>query len=980
LIKGLLLNILLFVTLVLQGQEPVSIHLTEKDGLPDIEFYDILEDSKGFVWLAADKGLYRYNGSTYKNYTNKDKRALSVFELQEDDKGRLWCTNISGQFFYVENDKLITFIDLEAELNAQLSNFIVTKDYLLVFGFKSSYKVNLETKEISLLDNEASCIGRPMFYNGKLVYITNNGILCRDQNFSVVHEIPFLFSKQEKIITSGLKNKPTMFFNNKTSFIFSYFNGKNKFHKFNFETNTIKPVKTPEKLNTKVILGVFNNNEDLWFLTRFGIYVFAYENDEFIYKKTLFKNEFITKVIVDKNKNYWLTTIGNGVFLIPNINVLEWEIDKLNAITCIAKINNDSILFGTVKGEVGVYNLKEGTYSISTISKDEAVSAIVYNVNTNKAYVGLDLGICIISLDDFSFEQELIYGAIKSFSEVDNNTNLYASYSNAGFLEQRTINKFPEKLRFKRAYTTHYSKRYKTAFVGYSDQLIAYDSDFKESAVLNDGSSIFALSITETENGMIWVSTFNNGIFGIKNNAVVVNYTTKNGLLSNETGQIKADGNNLWITTDRGIQQLNVETQEFKTLTKEDGIPSYKINGIEILKNTIVFSSNKGIFSVDKLKAFKKTAIPEVYFTKVEIDKNDTTIKAAYNLPYYKNDIKIGFNANGYKSRKHNTYQYRLVSEGAEKTDWEVANASENTVPYYSLKPGDYTFEVKPFLANNDETLSTNSIKITINKPFWETWWFYGLLLIGIGVLLYWYFTKKIKNLEANQKLQLEKEIVNKQLVLSQLENLRSQMNPHFIFNALNSIQEYIVLNEKELASTFLVKFSRLIRIYLEHSRKDNITLREEIKALNLYLELEKNRFEEALDYKIEVDKNSAISQIKIPSLFIQPYVENALKHGLLHKKTNRKLLIAFKLNTEYNLLTCVIEDNGVGIEASKEINKNRAFHTPFATSANLKRVALLNINRTQKIHVTVFDLSNSTSKSGTRITITIPIPIQGIE
>jgi len=205
---------------------------------------------------------------------------------------------------------------------------------------------------------------------------------------------------------------------------------------------------------------------------------------------------------------------------------------------------------------------------------------------------------------------------------------------------------------------------------------------------------------------------------------------------------------------------------------------------------------------------------------------------------------------------------------------------------------------------------------------------------------------------------------------------LRSQMNPHFIFNALNSIQEYIVFNNKELASNYLVKFSRLIRIYLEHSQQNEIVLKEEVNALKIYLELEKIRFEDILDYDLYIDENLMLEQIKIPSLFIQPYVENAIKHGLLHKLDDRKLKVSFQKEKLNNYLVCTIEDNGIGRNASLEINKNKTLqHQSFATSANEKRLELINLDRAQKIVVEIVDLySNDNESKGTKIIIKIPL------
>jgi LytS/YehU family sensor histidine kinase len=200
-------------------------------------------------------------------------------------------------------------------------------------------------------------------------------------------------------------------------------------------------------------------------------------------------------------------------------------------------------------------------------------------------------------------------------------------------------------------------------------------------------------------------------------------------------------------------------------------------------------------------------------------------------------------------------------------------------------------------------------------------------------------------------------------------------MNPHFIFNALNSIQDYIVLNERKLASSFLVKFSRLIRIYLEQGQQNEIYLNQEIEALRLYLELEKVRFEEKLTYEIIIDDELDLTTIKIPSLLIQPYIENALKHGLLHKKSDRSLSVRFSLKSS-KVLECIIEDNGVGRSVSHDINLSRKEHRSFATQATEKRVELINEvkSNNDKIQIKIDDLFSATMKpNGTRVNILIP-------
>lgn len=207
-----------------------------------------------------------------------------------------------------------------------------------------------------------------------------------------------------------------------------------------------------------------------------------------------------------------------------------------------------------------------------------------------------------------------------------------------------------------------------------------------------------------------------------------------------------------------------------------------------------------------------------------------------------------------------------------------------------------------------------------------------------------------------------------------QLENLRSQMNPHFLFNALNSLQDHIISDEKKQASKFLVQFSRLMRMYLDHSRYDKITLQQEIEALTLYLSLENKRFNNQLEYHVEIASDINDLKTMVPSLFIQPYIENALLHGLLHKEGDKILTITVKIVGEQ--LICVITDNGIGREKSLEINRGKD-HKSFATKANSNRLELMNSQESTQMSVVYKNLkSDLNNNSGTQVTIALKYEI----
>ena len=255
---------------------------------------------------------------------------------------------------------------------------------------------------------------------------------------------------------------------------------------------------------------------------------------------------------------------------------------------------------------------------------------------------------------------------------------------------------------------------------------------------------------------------------------------------------------------------------------------------------------------------------------------------------------------------------------------------------------------------------------------------------IVVGVLFYCvyaiinYFKKLNAKNEAKLLVAYEELEKRKKLEIAdlQLQSLKSQMNPHFIFNALNSIQEYIILNQKRLASDYLGKFADLIRAYLNHSMKDAIALKEEIACLEMYLELEKLRFEDTLSYCINYKHHQSLERIMIPTMLIQPYVENALKHGLLHRKNNRILSIDFDINVQTKMVVCTIIDNGVGRKKSEEYKaKKLRKHTSFASKANENRLQLINMNmeKERQAKIIITDLYEKDKASGTKVVLTIP-------
>lgn len=968
------------------AQEPITISFTEKEGLPDVEFYDILEDHNGYIWLAADKGLFRYNGRVFENFSHPAKRGLSVFGLQEDASKRIWCNTISGQFFYIQNNSMHYFIDLKDDLLGQLPEFSIQNNILYVFYEKGIFEIDIKTKQKKAIKNNAltTYYGAPFVFQGEIYFTVSNHIKKIKQ-----HQTSEVFQFCKNPIL--LKNSSFWAINN-ALFFSSLYDNKQHFYVRENKHSEFKEIKVPVELIDKSIIRTIVKDNKIWFCTNHGVVICKWNTSDIQYITTYLKEETVSKFIKDNNTNYWFSTTANGIMVMPNINLKKIESNhQKETIKALTNVEN-AIVYGNSKGEIGILDPKTSTVQKIQLPSKSEVTQLVYDTSKKVLFISQkDISSFwnlttsqLFSSDSFTASKGMFYTnnslLTASFDRASLAINPFESFSKTTakitfktpFISNKKRNITSTPLRSKRAYACFIDTSSKLNYVGFVDELMCFNTNGKEKTIRYKNQPIFCNDIAQTKDKTIWIATFANGVYGIQNNTITTHLNLQNGLLSNQIRKIQSDDTFLWIVTENGLQQYDIQNKTFKNITKTDGLENYNITALEILNDELFLATNDGLYILNKTACFKTYSQPKIYFTNCYINNKNVPLQNTFDLAYNRNDIKIVFNTNGYKTSENILYQYRLKGHNDK---WLPLDLGTNFVHYSSLPSGNFVFEVK---AINHNKISSNPITLTINikSPFWQTWWFYVLLSLLVSVGIWFVFKMRLKRVEKEKEIELEKIQLDKELISSQLENLRSQMNPHFIFNALNSIQEYIVTNEKVNASSFLVKFSRLIRMYLEHSRENEIPLEEEITALKLYLELEKDRFEEALDYEIKVDENLNPKTIKIPSIFIQPYVENAIKHGLLHLKNNRLLQVSFEFNATKDSVICSIKDNGIGRKKAEEMKQQREYlHKSFATSANQKRIELINKIRTKKASISITDLYDKNNvATGTLVQIEIPL------
>ena len=317
-------------------------------------------------------------------------------------------------------------------------------------------------------------------------------------------------------------------------------------------------------------------------------------------------------------------------------------------------------------------------------------------------------------------------------------------------------------------------------------------------------------------------------------------------------------------------------------------------------------------------------------------------------------------------------FKYRIT--GSNDTLWKQTNTNERNISFSALKPGMYTFEAYAVNFQN-KTANPIIIPFQINKPWWQQWWFYILILICFLISVYYLIVVRIRIIRKNNQQIIEQLNLKNELRNSLLSTIKAQMNPHFIFNSLNTIQSFIYQNDKINANKYLGKFSELVRKVLANSTKKVIVLTEEIELLKLYLDLEKVRFGDNLQIQFTIAQDLDSDYIEVPPMLIQPYIENAIVHGLFHKKGNKDLLIEIKPIGSPDYIEIRIDDNGIGREVSNQLNQKRSNHISFATSANEKRIELINQTLKKPIKLRIIDKKDALNNAaGTLVVLLIPM------
>ncbi len=705
-------------------------------------------------------------------------------------------------------------------------------------------------------------------------------------------------------------------------------------------------------------MRTFVDGEFIWCSTNNGVYRCKLVNNRIDLIDEYLIGKPVARVFKDRDNGYWFQTLNDGIYYLPTLEVQYLKtpgIKSMDIDTVLGDIYMAHVDGRIVKGNTNLSFKTIVTQSLPCLK-------LKYNYYDRSLLLGWSKEyFSFYKNDQLESNREIIAMGVKSFF-IDGSTIYRGDGFGLSVIKNNKDYTYRDRAN-KQMWCSSIMKYGNDIWIGTKEGVRIFKNQKIENPFAkNKYLSSAVVCFGKINNDIILLGTKKYGLLVVKDDSIIDKIGKNEGLLSNEINTIHVDNEQkIWVGNHAGMSSINyIEqgTYTIQNLTKHHGFIAREIRDIKSYKDNIYASSRLGIYKFDKTKISKKFTSDPANITDFYVNYTARTVYDNLNLSYKENNIGIAFLALNYRKFGEIEYKYRMLGID---TNW--VTTSTRLVQYPILPPDDYVFEVKA--KNEDGFWSEPAVlSFTISPPIWKTWWFITIEAL-IGILI-------IFNVISYREKQNNKRVENEKNVIElELKSLRSQMNPHFIFNTLNTIQNAINTLDKKIASNYVADFGRLIRIVLESSKKPIINLDTEIEMLSLYINLEAVRFSNKFAYRLAVDNELANDIYKIPTMVIQPFVENAIIHGLVPKmEDNLNLNIEFKLIEEDTLL-CIVEDNGIGRKASNEINKKSNLNkTSMGIEITKERLHLYDRSADKRFEFKVIDLVNGNKPAGTRVEI----------
>ncbi|MEM9545902.1 MAG: histidine kinase [Bacteroidota bacterium] len=932
------------------GTDPYVEKFSIRNGLPSLEVYDLSIDSLGNLWASTDRGISKYNGYNFETFTTSEGIYHNTnFEINEGPNGELWFVSYDGGLFYVDNNGFG-----ELELLTELKSFSKgrwvsrmlfddSKIVITTIKYNQQYIVlDLNEKDFKILSVKDSNQKHHIQLSDELFEIRygTNQIYCHtDHGFD---RFNFTFQNGERYAVFGSK-------------LYQIKKGK------------IELVKEMEQYSIDYVYTEDENN--IWFGTDKGLLHFE-EEDLHSEPDRFFRHLSITSIKKDLDHNYWVSSLEDGIYLIPSFAInsisIESSLQRPEKWIFFGE-SADDMMIGTSNKRL--FRMKVDDTDSKCYPRFQPIKNDIIFDNYSSFYLPaqfeyldalndrLARSFFPVTLDEKNLEIWVDIGYKIRMDDL-----IYYSTSN----EENKLNK---------KITTIRPAEGEGYWIGTTNGMFKVNEDFKyvihqielKEKLQTRISDIHVLSDKE-----LLISTIANGIIYCGENFdLEINKSL--GLSSDLVNKVEVQNDTLlWAATNNGLNKIMLKrdnddipiVERIEIYSTFDGLSSNYINDVRFRYGKLWLALDNAInfFSPEELE--RDISIPTMLIDKINEVGSQTLVPDNHKFDYNTNGVEIHYTGiSNNKPSNEPFYRYSLLKNNAIHHDWVYTN--DRTAMYTDLEPGHYTFRVKSRNRNNEWSKSS-FFNFKIGKHYSQTIWFKMLLLlflifIALAIINYYQKRKRQRQILAEATMQIK---------VAELNSLRNQMNPHFIFNSLNSIQNFIFNKDRELALHYLSKFSKLIRNTLEFSKLEYVLLESEIAFLKNYLELEKMRHDN-FQYEIKIESSVDPESIKVPPLIIQPVIENSIKHGF--KDIDHEGFLQIEIKQRSNVkdtLIIEIKDNGNGIDHSAKTYKHTTKKSHGLDIIKM-RIKLLNIENEDG--GANFEIRNLPNSQGVHCIFTLP-------
>jgi len=935
---------------------------TISDGLPSNKIYGTLTDSDGFVWFYTDNGVAKYDGYGFKIFNKKDGlEDIDIWQMHEDMYGRKWLISSSVLGYYIRNDSVFVEDEIKPKFNLRPQE-IQYIDQGLIYNYRDTLVI--KASDQLLLINKEQWKSSPKLKNQLQSLELDSAVVQKVVDYLDRADIKYNLNINSFIAKFSLRTVGDYFEINTDELHFKVQDTASKFllnHKgspleFDIASAGVEEIRAINIVNDTIIIH-----------HKKGQLKIDLDQERIVSNHLIVDIDFrLTRTMV--NDRYLISgSDDNGViFGSPDPAIPRYLTEK--SIEKIGLTDDHGMIFTTKENSEYRLSVSSGDWSDSLKYKDHVQPENLIKAS-KRLYLLYDLSIVDLSANQvlykdqsgLRFQDNPLYKDLylsNSSDLIDTDSFLLVlRYDMLYFFKNGNFREFKFRQVGTDIYCIEYFKDH--IYIGTGRGAFVYHED--ESITKHVFDSISPVNVSNMLN-------VNDDKLAIVSDLTQLNFWDaehyiKIANFDSPIRELCSGGAYLYGLTGDNLFRVDLQSYEVQKFYFQSISGLGKIISIESTMDTIYMGTEQGYYRLHHDALRPVTHVPKIITLEVSNQDGIIPTSELASICTSKNNLRFDFKALSIISMGNIEYSYRLLPSVSNWKSTESLYAE-----YSSLSANEHIFEVYATDAFGNKS-AISSLEFQVVRPWYESKKFYVFLSLILIGMVWLFFRDRIANIQEQEQ---QKTRINQKIARYELQALRAQMNPHFIFNVLSSIQNAIRNQDVETADDHLHNFATLIRKYLEFSEKRFLSLQEEIELVKLYAEIENLRFDPKIDITFEIDPKLDCEIIRIPSMLIQPIVENAINHGLFYKKSGRKLKLSF--HGENDDLSILIEDNGIGREKSRK-NK-RSFETKRVSKGLLNirnRIEILNESEEVKIKYHIEDIKDSDGMGiGTRVRLLI--------